>query len=48
MELKTQDGEEEIFYQNHGTVMELKIQDDDEEIFTLEDIMNHESLSQER
>ena len=31
-----------------GLMMELKIQDDDEEIFTLEDIMNHESLSQER
>ena len=31
-----------------GLMMELKIQDDDEEIFTLEAIMNHESLSQER
>ena len=31
-----------------GLTMELKIQYDKEEIFTLEDIMNHESLSQER
>ena len=31
-----------------GWRMELKIQYDEEEIFTLEDIMNHESLSQER
>ena len=31
-----------------GLMMELKIQDNKEEIFTLEDIINHESLSQER